>query len=40
MSRYIAATLLAVAAAIVTVLDLGITADQPGHGVAAFLLQP
>jgi hypothetical protein len=40
MSRYIATTLLAVAAAIVTVVDLGIAVDQPGNGAAAFLLQP
>lgn len=40
MSRYIATTLLAVAAAIVTVVDLGFAFDQPGHGAAAFLLQP
>jgi hypothetical protein len=40
MSRYIAATLLALAAAIVTVVDFGIGFDQPGRGAAAFLLLP
>lgn len=39
MSRYIATTILALAAALVTVVDLAVTTDQPGSGHATFLLQ-
>jgi hypothetical protein len=40
MSRYIATTLLALAAAVVTVSELAIMVDQPESAPAAFLVRP
>ncbi|MEJ8840235.1 hypothetical protein [Ramlibacter sp. AN1133] len=40
MSRYIATTILAVAAAVITVTDLAVAIDQPGNAPAAFLVRP
>jgi hypothetical protein len=40
MSRYIATTLLALAAAVITVAELAITLEQPDYAHAAFVVQP
>ena len=40
MSRYIATTILAIAAALVTVAELAVTVDQPDGVHAAFLVRP
>jgi hypothetical protein len=40
MSRYIATTILAIAAAVVTVAELGLTMEQPGTTPAALMVRP
>ena len=40
MSRYIATTILAIAAALITVAELAVTVDQPEGAHAAFLVRP
>lgn len=40
MSRYIATTILAIAAAVITVAELAITIDQPDSTHAAFMVRP
>jgi hypothetical protein len=40
MSRYIATTILAIAAAVLTVTEMAVGIEQPGHADAAFVVLP
>ena len=40
MSRYIAATILAIAAAVISVTELAVTLEQPDSGDAAWMVRP